>query len=201
MKLGEQIKQIRKKKGLSQKQLAKQIGISANAMCSIENGKARASQETVESICKLLGVELKLIEKMRTQTFLIRCEYPDGDHIPTQEFVENIQEYFAANIMDGERGRLVVKPVYKPKRDPLYQECLDAVPEDIKERVGIEVEFSNFVSLVKQMREARHKYSALSREFCSKGMKPRQSQEWQDARKLTKLLESEVDEYLKKMDI
>lgn len=58
----------------------------------------------------------------------------------------------------------------------------------------------DFVSLVKKMREARHKYSALSREFCSKGMKPRQSQEWQDARKLTKRLESEVDEYLKKME-
>ena len=57
-----------------------------------------------------------------------------------------------------------------------------------------------FVSLVKRMREARHKYSTLSREFCSKGMKPRQSQEWQDAKKLTKRLESEVDEYLKKIE-
>lgn len=92
---------------------------------------------------------------MKTQTFLIRCEYPDKDRIPTQEFVENIQEYFAANIMDGERGRLVVKPVYQPKRDPLYQECLDAVPEEIKEMVSLEVEFSNFVSLVKRMREAQ----------------------------------------------
>lgn len=59
---------------------------------------------------------------MKTQTFLIRCEYPDGDHIPTQEFVENIQEYFAANIMDGERGRLVVKPVYQPKEEGLVEE-------------------------------------------------------------------------------
>ena len=99
---------------------------------------------------------------MKTQTFLIRCEYPDKDHIPTQEFVENIQEYFASNIMDGERGRLVVKPVYKPKRDPLYQECLDAVPEDIKERVGIEVEFSNFVFLVKRMREAQKELDTCS---------------------------------------
>ena len=102
---------------------------------------------------------------MKTQTFLIRCEYPDGDHIPTQEFVENIQEYFAANIMDGERGRLVVKPVYKPKRDPLYQECLDAVPEDIKERVDIEVEFSNFVSLVKRMREAQKEKQSFKSEM------------------------------------
>lgn len=60
-------------------------------------------------------------------------------------------------------------------------------------------EYFEFVSLVKRMREARHKYSSLSREFCSKGMKPRQSQEWQDARKLTKRLESEADEYLNKM--
>ena len=62
-------------------------------------------------------------------------------------------------------------------------------------------EFEEFKELVKRMREARHRYSSLSREFCSKGMKPRQSQEWQDARKLTKQLESEVDEYLKKMEI
>lgn len=62
------------------------------------------------------------------------------------------------------------------------------------------IEYREFFSLVKRMRDARHRYSALSREFCSKGMKPRQSQEWQDARKLTKQLEKEVDEYLKKME-
>ena len=129
---------------------------------------------------------------MNTQTFLIRCEYPDGDYIPTQEFVENIQEYFASNIMDGERGRLVVKPVYKPKRDPLYQECLDAVPEDIKERVGIEVEFSNFVSLVKRMRDAQIEKDESDQGYrniphiCILEKKDR--------------LESEVDEYLKKME-
>lgn len=39
---------------------------------------------------------------MKTQTFLIRCEYPDGDNIPTQEFVKNIQEYFINNIMNYE---------------------------------------------------------------------------------------------------
>ena len=130
---------------------------------------------------------------MNTQTFLIRCEYPDGDHIPTQECVENIQEYFAANIMDGERGRLVVKPVYKPKRDPLYQECLDAVPEDIKERVGIEVEFSNFVSLVKRMREAEEEllgFADLDDEF-----------EIDIRADKVDMLKREIDEYLNKMEV
>ena len=73
-------------------------------------------------------------------------------------------------------------------------ELRDVLLEQLKQN-------EELVSLVKRMREARHKYSALSREFCSKGMKPRQSQEWQDARKLTKQLESEVDEYLKKTEI
>lgn len=134
---------------------------------------------------------------MKTQTFLIRCEYPDGDHISTQEFVENIQEYFAANIMDGERGRLVVKPVYQPKRDSLYQECLDAVPEEIKEMVSLEVEFSNFISLVKKMREAQEELDVFEHEH--------DFFEYEVIMKRKKLiskvikLESEVDEWLEKM--
>ena len=129
---------------------------------------------------------------MNTQTFLIRCEYPDGDYIPTQEFVENIQEYFAANIMDGERGRLVVKPVYQPKRDSLYQECLDAVPEEIKAMASLEVEFSNIVSLVRRMREAQIEKDESDQGYrtiphiCILEKKDK--------------LESEVDEYLKKME-
>lgn len=129
---------------------------------------------------------------MKTQTFLIRCEYPDGDHIPTQEFVENIQEYFTANIMDGERGRLVVKPVYQPKRDPLYQECLDAVPEEIKEMVSLEVEFSNFVSLVKRMRDAQKRIDILA---------GGEDIEFVDMLFIEQReAEREVDEYLKKME-
>ena len=42
----------------------------------------------------------------------------------------------------------------KMGRDQLYQACLEEVPEDIKERVSIEVEFSNFVELVAKMRSA-----------------------------------------------
>jgi hypothetical protein len=79
--------------------------------------------------------------------------------------------------------------------------CMGQMADKCLTSLGaIQKDYDEFVSLVRRMREARHKYSALSREFCSKGMKPRQSQEWQDARKLTKQLESEVDEYLKKME-
>ena len=62
MFLGKQIKDIRKRKGLTQKELAKELGISANALCSIENGYACPTGMTMEKICKVLDVELKLIE-------------------------------------------------------------------------------------------------------------------------------------------
>lgn len=120
---------------------------------------------------------------MKTQTFLIRCEYPDGDHIPTQEFVENIQEYFAANIMDGERGRLVVKPVYQPKEDGLYK---------TESRIPTISKLCKFVSLVKRMREAQeiaNRAMAESDDYSEAMISVNKANE----------LEREVDEYLKKM--
>lgn len=116
-------------------------------------------------------------------TFLIRCEYPDGDHIPTQEFVENIQEYFAANIMDGERGRLVVKPVYQPKEEGLYK---------TKSRIPTISELFNFISIVKKMREAQKRQEYTDSTLDIEAM--------HECRKLTKQRESEVDEYLKKVE-
>lgn len=50
---------------------------------------------------------------MRKKTFIITVEYPDGDHIPSDEIaevlherMENIGEYLDANIMDGVSGRM-----------------------------------------------------------------------------------------------
>lgn len=116
---------------------------------------------------------------MKTQTFLIRCEYPDGDHISTQEFVENIEEYFAANIMDGERGRLIVKPVYQPKEEGLYK---------TESRIPTISKLFDFVSLVKRMREAQNNSPYKYLTYCNNIEELRR-------------IESEVDEYLKKMEI
>ena len=120
---------------------------------------------------------------MNTQTFLIRCEYPDGDYIPTQEFVENIQEYFASNIMDGERGRLVVKPVYQPKEEGLYK---------TKSRIPTISELFNFVSLVKRMRKAQDAFNI------SISVDNIEDIDFWHIRMLE--LEREVDEYLEKVE-
>ena len=56
MDIGQAIKTFRKKKGVSQKWLAEQSGISANALCSIENDKAFPSKATINSICRALDI-------------------------------------------------------------------------------------------------------------------------------------------------
>lgn len=56
MNLGNAIKQLRKYRNLSQKQLADLCGISANALCSIENNASFPAKSTFDKICKALDM-------------------------------------------------------------------------------------------------------------------------------------------------
>lgn len=56
MNVGNAIKEFRKRKGLSQKDLAQTCGLSANAMCSIENNESFPSKEPMEKISAALGI-------------------------------------------------------------------------------------------------------------------------------------------------
>ncbi len=53
------IQLFRKEKGFTQKQMAKQLGISQNAYNKIENGKTDLKAEVMEKIAVILGKELK----------------------------------------------------------------------------------------------------------------------------------------------
>ena len=56
MNVGEAIKDLRKHKGLSQKELAQKCGLSANALCSIEKNESFPSRESMNKICEALGI-------------------------------------------------------------------------------------------------------------------------------------------------
>lgn len=56
MDLGTAIKTIRKRKGITARELAIMTEISANAMCSIENNKAFPAKATINKICKALNI-------------------------------------------------------------------------------------------------------------------------------------------------
>jgi hypothetical protein len=111
---------------------------------------------------------------MRTQTFLIRCEYPDGDTIPSDELIEVTKEsfeyllsrYFGANIMDGDYDRIKVREV------------------------------TDFFSLVKRMREAQKDVIYKSMFSALDSAHPTA---YEVAKTKQIVLEQEVDEWLKKL--
>ena len=56
MNLGAVIKRIRKRKGLTQKDIADQIGFSVMSLSKIENNQTQPHKETLEKIAKSLQV-------------------------------------------------------------------------------------------------------------------------------------------------
>ncbi|QNU67236.1 helix-turn-helix transcriptional regulator [Ruminiclostridium herbifermentans] len=82
MKIGEQIKKIRKEKQLSQKEVSKRANISQNFLSEIENGKS-CGISTIESICSALGITL---------SFLFKEEYEDMNYSITTDISSELQE-------------------------------------------------------------------------------------------------------------
>lgn len=56
MDLGNAIKTLRTKQDWTQAQLAEKIGMSVNAVSSLETGKAYPPKATVEKLCEAFGV-------------------------------------------------------------------------------------------------------------------------------------------------
>lgn len=59
MLVGEKIKEIRKQKGLTIRNVAAFAKISTSTLCEIENGKRSGTIDTLEKIAHALGVESK----------------------------------------------------------------------------------------------------------------------------------------------
>ncbi len=59
MKIGQLIKEEIKKKGLTQKEIAKIIGKSETAISQIVIGNYNPTQSTIDKICEVLNIEIK----------------------------------------------------------------------------------------------------------------------------------------------
>jgi y4mF family transcriptional regulator len=62
-KIGDQLKQIRKTYGLTQKQLADQSGVSFSFINGVETGNSSIRLQTLNKTLALLGCELAIIDK------------------------------------------------------------------------------------------------------------------------------------------
>lgn len=56
MDIGTAIKNIRKRKGYSQKDLANRCNLSVNALCQIENNSSFPQKTTIKKICDVLEI-------------------------------------------------------------------------------------------------------------------------------------------------
>jgi HTH-type transcriptional regulator/antitoxin HipB len=61
--LGDLLRGARLGRGLAQSDIAKQLGISVQAISKLENGAARASFERIHRLCQVLGLDIVLREK------------------------------------------------------------------------------------------------------------------------------------------
>ena len=59
--LGARIKELRKRRGLTQDQLAEQVDLATRYISLIEVGRSSPSLETMENIARVLSVELKVL--------------------------------------------------------------------------------------------------------------------------------------------
>ena len=64
--VGDAIKNLRKRKGISQKDLAQKCGLSSNSLCSIEKNESFPSKDSMEKICKALDIPVSSEYKMKS---------------------------------------------------------------------------------------------------------------------------------------
>lgn len=61
--LGDILRSTRLSRGLTQTDIARELGISTQAVSKLEKNAARASFERIHRLCQVLGLELLLREK------------------------------------------------------------------------------------------------------------------------------------------
>jgi transcriptional regulator with XRE-family HTH domain len=72
--LGKRIKELRKRKGLTQEKVAEFVGIDTGSLSNIETGKYYPTAENLEKIIKILETspeDLFVIEHLQTETDLV----------------------------------------------------------------------------------------------------------------------------------
>lgn len=70
MDIGSVIKDLRGKRGMNQKTFAEKCGLSANALCALENNKSFPTKDTIEKICAALSIPV---------SYLLFCSITDED--------------------------------------------------------------------------------------------------------------------------
>ncbi|MBS7008473.1 helix-turn-helix domain-containing protein [Anaerostipes sp.] len=99
IKIGGRIKEFRKQKGFTQKQMAKAVGIPYSTYSNYENNNRVPKKEQLEKIVKILGITISdLVESsvIERELRILQLEYKDlkdNDDIPLNTRLESLKIY------------------------------------------------------------------------------------------------------------
>ncbi len=112
IQIGNQIKQAREKKGLSRKDIAKEIGVSYSTYCNYEYGNREPNKETLEKIAAAL--EVSVPDLLSTAEIYKRAERTLQSFDPEQAF----REYLSSIGYVLEKGNFNGKRKISSASDP-----------------------------------------------------------------------------------
>ena len=135
--ISDRIKQARNAMGLSTRQLAERVGVSAMAISKYESGQATPSSPVLLALSKALEVRTEYFFR-NTNVQLQDVEYRKDEKLP-----EKVHKKIMSDVIDQIERRVVLgnilpeawnNPFDKPKRLPVLIDNFDAI-EDIAEQV------------------------------------------------------------------
>ncbi len=134
IKIGDRIKQLRKEKGISQRDMAKSLGINVSTYSNYENNHREPSSEIIEKVSKILGVSVQdlLVPKDiyinigRLSEAIIRGDKQCIDILTDEEK----SEMDRISTLHGENAAAFYeKSVYRHKRDELVHFANNRIAE------------------------------------------------------------------------
>lgn len=136
MGIGENIRNNRKNKGLTQKELGLMIGISASTVTKYEKEDLEPNIETLQRIAEALGVSLhelitgeSLLNESETLTQSVNTENIDP-HL--QEITKELEEYFGKYVLTLMMTKNVSKRINNTDMGKMFETCNNYIESYVK---------------------------------------------------------------------
>jgi transcriptional regulator with XRE-family HTH domain len=102
----ERLKELRNKKGLSQRELAKLLNLSFGAIGMYEIGKREPDYETISKIATFFDVSIDYLIGKSDSSLQWRREYPSGHNAIQKEFEEYVTKQLEGKTPEQQKAEI-----------------------------------------------------------------------------------------------
>lgn len=130
-RIGENIKNIRIEKGLTQKQLGKKLGVAEGFINEVESGRKVINQSLVDRIGKVLGKDLNDITMSFEEEVYKEEKQTKFEYQPKKEKINDVwNEAFGSVIKNIPMYSYELNKVLGYKKMPLIENKIEGFPQD-----------------------------------------------------------------------